>query len=189
MFAGGRLISLNKTSLEGVTFSDAAAILQSSPDEVELIVSQPKRKSCSVLLLCTQSIPSYSGNNRHSLHVYEGQCPTCLFSPSEFLKDSRSSLSQSTLGLALEKGFGSQTTLCGTEYRPAMDELEEAMTLSNMATPKQSKRLHIPVVRIHDAQVRSSHQLALVRRGRLYVYGINSTRSELMRDYKTTKPG
>ena len=40
---GGRLISLNKTSLEGVTFSDAAAILQSSPDEVELIVSQPKR--------------------------------------------------------------------------------------------------------------------------------------------------
>uniref|UniRef100_A0A3Q2DNU1 FERM and PDZ domain containing 2 n=1 Tax=Cyprinodon variegatus TaxID=28743 RepID=A0A3Q2DNU1_CYPVA len=45
---GGRLISLNKTSLEGVTFSDAAAILQSSPDEVELIVSQPKRKSYSV---------------------------------------------------------------------------------------------------------------------------------------------
>lgn len=43
-FPGGRLISLNKTSLEGVTFSDAAAILQSSPDEVELIVSQPKCK-------------------------------------------------------------------------------------------------------------------------------------------------
>uniref|UniRef100_A0A8C6KTF0 Uncharacterized protein n=1 Tax=Nothobranchius furzeri TaxID=105023 RepID=A0A8C6KTF0_NOTFU len=43
---GGRLISLNKTSLEGVTFNDAAAILQNSPDEVELIVSQPKRKSC-----------------------------------------------------------------------------------------------------------------------------------------------
>lgn len=43
-FAGGRLISLNKTSLEGVTFSDAAAILQNSPEEVELIVSQPKCK-------------------------------------------------------------------------------------------------------------------------------------------------
>lgn len=27
-----------------MTFSDAAAILQSSPDEVELIVSQPKCK-------------------------------------------------------------------------------------------------------------------------------------------------
>ncbi|XP_047460035.1 FERM and PDZ domain-containing protein 2 isoform X2 [Mugil cephalus] len=109
---GGRLISLNKTSLEGVTFSDAAAILQNSPDEVELIVSQPK----------------------HSL------------------KDRNSSLSQSTLGLALERSFGSQTTLSGTEFRPAVEELEEAITLSSMATPKQSRRLHIPVVRIHDTQ-------------------------------------
>ncbi|XP_044069038.1 FERM and PDZ domain-containing protein 2 isoform X2 [Siniperca chuatsi] len=109
---GGRLISLNKTSLEGVTFSDAAAILQSSPEEVELIVSQPKQS----------------------------------------LKDSKSSLSQSTLGLALERGFGSQTTLSGTDYRPAVEELEDAITLSNMATPKQNRRLHIPVVRIHDAQ-------------------------------------
>ncbi|XP_049455547.1 tyrosine-protein phosphatase non-receptor type 13 isoform X2 [Epinephelus fuscoguttatus] len=109
---GGRLISLNKTSLEGVTFSDAAAILQSSPDEVELIVSQPKQS----------------------------------------LKDSKSSLSQSTLGLALERSFGSQTTLSGIEYRPVVEELEEAINLSNMATPKQSRRLHIPVVRIHDAQ-------------------------------------
>lgn len=41
-YIGGRLISLNKTSLEGVTFSAAAAILQNSPDEVDLIVSQPK---------------------------------------------------------------------------------------------------------------------------------------------------
>ncbi|XP_074501820.1 tyrosine-protein phosphatase non-receptor type 13 isoform X2 [Sebastes fasciatus] len=109
---GGRLISLNKTSLEGVTFSDAAAILQSSPDEVELIVSQPKQT----------------------------------------LKDRRCSLSQSTLGLALERGFGSQTTLSGSEYRPVMEELEEAISLSNMATSKQNRRLHIPVVRIHDAQ-------------------------------------
>ncbi|XP_068423538.1 FERM and PDZ domain-containing protein 2 isoform X2 [Clinocottus analis] len=109
--SGGRLISLNKTSLEGVTFSDAAAILQSSPDEVELIVSQPK----------------------HSL------------------KDRSSSLSLSTLGLALERSFGSQTTLSGVEYRPVVEELEEAISLSNMATPKLSRRLHIPVVRIHDA--------------------------------------
>ncbi|XP_068579113.1 tyrosine-protein phosphatase non-receptor type 13 isoform X1 [Cebidichthys violaceus] len=108
---GGRLISLNKTSLEGVTFSDAAAILQSSPEEVELIVSQPKQS----------------------------------------LKDRTSSLSQSTLGLALERSFGSQTTLSGTEFRPVMEELEEAISLSNIATPKTSRRLHIPVVRIHDA--------------------------------------
>lgn len=72
----------------------------------------------------------------------------------ESLKDSKSSLSQSTLGLALERSFGSQTTLSGTEYRPGVEELEEAISLSNMATPKQSRRLHIPVVRIHDAQVR-----------------------------------
>ncbi|CAB1424807.1 unnamed protein product [Pleuronectes platessa] len=109
---GGRLISLNKISLEGVTFSDAAAILQNSPEEVELIVSQPKQT----------------------------------------LRDLRSSLSQSTMGLALEKGFGSQTTLSGTEYRQVVEELEEAISLSTMATPKQNRRLHIPVVRIHDAQ-------------------------------------
>jgi len=35
-----------------------------------------------------------------------------------------------------------------------MEELEEAISLSNMATPKRSKRLHIPVVRIHDAKVK-----------------------------------
>ena len=58
--------------------------------------------------------------------------------------------------MTLEKSFGSQTTLSGTEYRPAIDELEDAITLSNMATPKQSRRLHIPVVRIHDAQVRTN---------------------------------
>ncbi|XP_013873970.1 tyrosine-protein phosphatase non-receptor type 13 isoform X1 [Austrofundulus limnaeus] len=110
---GGRLISLNKTSLEGVTFSDAAAILQNSPEEVELIVSQPKY----------------------------------------LLKERQSSLSQSTLGLSLERSFGSQTTLSGTEFRPLIEELEEAITLSNMATPKQNRKLHIPVVRIHDAQV------------------------------------
>ncbi|XP_067092678.1 tyrosine-protein phosphatase non-receptor type 13 [Osmerus mordax] len=109
---GGRLISLNKISLEGVTFTDAAAILQSSPEEVELIVSQPK----------------YS------------------------LRDSKTSLAPSGLGRMLERGFGSQTTLSGSEFRPAMEELEEALALSNMATPKHGKRLHIPVVRILDAQ-------------------------------------
>lgn len=58
--------------------------------------------------------------------------------------------------MALERGFGSQTTLSGSEYRPAMEELEEAISLSSMATPRLGKRLHIPVVRIHDAQVRAS---------------------------------
>ncbi|XP_026171899.1 tyrosine-protein phosphatase non-receptor type 13 [Mastacembelus armatus] len=39
---GGRLISLNHVSLEGVTLSEAAEVMQSSPEEVQLIVSQPK---------------------------------------------------------------------------------------------------------------------------------------------------
>ncbi|XP_054455329.1 FERM and PDZ domain-containing protein 2 [Anoplopoma fimbria] len=39
---GGRLISLNHISLEGVTFSKAAEVMQSSPEEVQLIISQPK---------------------------------------------------------------------------------------------------------------------------------------------------
>lgn len=81
-----------------------------------------------------------------------------LFLP-ESLKDRKSSLSQSTLGMALEKSFGSQTTLSGTEYRPAVEELEEVITLANMTTPRQSRRFPIPVVRIHDAQVRTSSQL------------------------------
>ena len=55
---GGRLISLNKTSLEGVTFSEAATILQNSPEEVELIVSQPKCKICSMHHLCLHSLRS-----------------------------------------------------------------------------------------------------------------------------------
>ncbi|XP_074855678.1 FERM and PDZ domain-containing protein 2 [Carettochelys insculpta] len=39
---GGRLISVNNVSLEGVSFNTAVKIVQNSPDEVELIISQPK---------------------------------------------------------------------------------------------------------------------------------------------------
>ncbi|XP_064174478.1 tyrosine-protein phosphatase non-receptor type 13 isoform X3 [Anguilla rostrata] len=106
---GGRLISLNKISLEGVTFSTAANILQNCPDEVELIVSQPKQT----------------------------------------LQDSKSSLTQSSMGLMMERSFDSQTTLTA-EYRPAVEELEEV--LSGIMTPKSVRRLHIPVVRILDPQ-------------------------------------
>eukprot|EP00063_Salmo_salar_P079194 XP_014054029.1 PREDICTED: LOW QUALITY PROTEIN: FERM and PDZ domain-containing protein 2 [Salmo salar] len=115
---GGRLISLNKISLQGVTFTNAAAILQSSPDEVELIVSQPK---CSL----RDSKSSLPPSTRDSL------------------RDSKTSLAPSTQSLMLERSFGSQTTLNGTE---------EALALSNMATSKHGKRLHNPVVRILDAQ-------------------------------------
>ncbi|XP_028821880.1 tyrosine-protein phosphatase non-receptor type 13-like isoform X1 [Denticeps clupeoides] len=98
---GGRLISLNKTSLEGVTFNIAASILQNSPDEVELIVSQPKL-------------------DRRNRKV--------------------------SLGVVLERSYDSQTTL-SSEFHPGMEELEDALT-----APKVGKCLHIPVVRILDAQ-------------------------------------
>ncbi|GAA6092036.1 FERM and PDZ domain-containing protein 2 [Tachysurus ichikawai] len=39
---GSRLISLNQISLEGVPFNEAAEIIQSSPNQVELIISQSK---------------------------------------------------------------------------------------------------------------------------------------------------
>ncbi|XP_048361869.1 FERM and PDZ domain-containing protein 2 isoform X2 [Sphaerodactylus townsendi] len=42
MKPGGRLISVNSISLEGVSFSTAVKIIQNSSDEVELIISQPK---------------------------------------------------------------------------------------------------------------------------------------------------
>lgn len=68
----------------------------------------------------------------------------------EDFRDSKTSLATSNLGMMLEKGFGSQSTL-SAEYRPVMEELEE--TLSSIMAPKMGKRLHIPVVRILDIQV------------------------------------
>uniref|UniRef100_A0A8C4DZS6 Non-specific protein-tyrosine kinase n=1 Tax=Dicentrarchus labrax TaxID=13489 RepID=A0A8C4DZS6_DICLA len=108
---GGRLISLNKTSLEGVTFSDAAAILQNSPDEVELIVSQPKRKICSMLNYCQTITLNCILSLKATYMCADVLYPTCFFSLSESLKDRCGSLSQSTLGLTLERGFGSPSVL------------------------------------------------------------------------------
>ncbi|XP_054839940.1 FERM and PDZ domain-containing protein 2 [Eublepharis macularius] len=45
MKPGGRLISVNNISLEGVPFNTAVKIIQNSSDEVELIISQPKDSS------------------------------------------------------------------------------------------------------------------------------------------------
>uniref|UniRef100_A0A3B4XBQ4 FERM and PDZ domain containing 2 n=1 Tax=Seriola lalandi dorsalis TaxID=1841481 RepID=A0A3B4XBQ4_SERLL len=51
----GRLISLNHISLEGVTFSEATEVMQSSPEEVQLIISQPKYESQATLMTYAQS--------------------------------------------------------------------------------------------------------------------------------------
>ncbi|XP_072523704.1 FERM and PDZ domain-containing protein 2 [Salminus brasiliensis] len=110
---GGRLISLNQTSLEGVTFSEAAEIMQNSPDQVELIISQSKaaRKPIS--------------------------------------------------GLA-ERSYESQTTLRAdsrTDSR-AEDGLDELVTI--MMTPKAGSRLHVPDVRILNAQDDYSRSVSLI---------------------------
>lgn len=42
--AGHRLISINSTSLEGVSHHAALEILESAPEDVTLVISQPKDK-------------------------------------------------------------------------------------------------------------------------------------------------
>lgn len=57
--AGGRLISLNHISLEGVTFTEAAEVMQSSPEEVQLIISQPKGAPCVCVSMCLKLCCSF----------------------------------------------------------------------------------------------------------------------------------
>lgn len=42
--AGHRLISINSTSLEGVSHHTALEILENAPEDVTLVISQPKDK-------------------------------------------------------------------------------------------------------------------------------------------------
>ncbi|XP_073774109.1 FERM and PDZ domain-containing protein 2 isoform X1 [Danio rerio] len=109
---GGRLISLNQLSLEGMSFSEAADIMQSSSNDVELIISQPKAQ-------CKRG-GSVSLNERS----YESQ--------STILADGRT----------------------GDEF---LDEL-----VSVMMTPKASNRLHVPEVRIINAQDDYSRSASLI---------------------------
>lgn len=43
-FTGDRLISVNSVSLEGVSHHAAIEILQNAPEDVTLVISQPKEK-------------------------------------------------------------------------------------------------------------------------------------------------
>ncbi|XP_042623027.1 FERM and PDZ domain-containing protein 2 isoform X2 [Cyprinus carpio] len=109
---GGRLISLNQLSLEGVSFSEAADIMQSSSNEVELIVSQPK------------ALYKRGGAGHLAERNYESQ--------STILDDGRA----------------------GDDY---LDEL-----VSVMMTPKGTHRLHVPEVRIINAQDDYSRSASLI---------------------------
>jgi hypothetical protein len=45
VFLGGRILALNHISLEGFTFNMAVRMIQNSPDNIELIISQSKGTS------------------------------------------------------------------------------------------------------------------------------------------------
>ncbi|KAK9965018.1 hypothetical protein ABG768_004132 [Culter alburnus] len=109
---GGRLISLNQLSLEGVSFSEAADIMQNSSSEVELIVSQPK-----------------------SLYKRGGA------------------------GHLTERNYASQSTILA-DSRAGDDYLDELVSV--MMTPKGSSRLHVPEVRIINAQDDYSRSASLI---------------------------
>ncbi|XP_051969243.1 tyrosine-protein phosphatase non-receptor type 13 [Xyrauchen texanus] len=109
---GGRLISLNQISLEGVSFSEAANIMQNSSNEVELIVSQQK------------------GLNK------------CGGS-----------------GNLAERSYDSQSTIL-VDNRAGDDDLDELVSV--MMTPKSMSRLHVPEVRIVNAQDDYSRSSSLI---------------------------
>ncbi|XP_026079022.1 tyrosine-protein phosphatase non-receptor type 13 [Carassius auratus] len=109
---GGRLISLNQLSLEGVSFSEAADIMQSSSNQVELIVSQPK-----------------------ALYKRGGAGPLA------------------------ERNYESQSTILD-DGRAGDDYLDELVSV--MMTPKGTNRLHVPEVRIINAQDDYSRSASLI---------------------------
>uniref|UniRef100_UPI00398EDC33 FERM and PDZ domain-containing protein 2 n=1 Tax=Pristiophorus japonicus TaxID=55135 RepID=UPI00398EDC33 len=71
---GGRLISVNSESLEGVTFRTATEILQNSPDEVTLIISQPKGL-CEALRKDTANSQSKVNSSGSSRNCWHGNSP------------------------------------------------------------------------------------------------------------------
>ncbi|XP_044035436.1 FERM and PDZ domain-containing protein 2 isoform X2 [Siniperca chuatsi] len=124
---GGRLISLNHVSLEGVTYSEAAEVMQSSPEEVQLIISQPKASSCEL------SSASKTGNGE-----------TASLAPSTV------PLSPISVRSPMLKNYESQTMLMA-DGRSGDDSLDEIVSV--MMTPKTGNRLHVPrEVRVLCAQ-------------------------------------
>lgn len=45
LFPGGQILALNRISLEGFTFDMVVRMIQNSPDNIELIISQSKGMS------------------------------------------------------------------------------------------------------------------------------------------------
>ncbi|CDQ66764.1 unnamed protein product [Oncorhynchus mykiss] len=144
---GGRLISLNHTSLEGMTFSEAAEVMQNSPQEVTLIVTQPKVK--------IKKTPGMSW----SVQTFDRYYISLLCSGSFTFRDklyfkstgfsARFSSTPNNVRSPLLKTYESQTTL-RTNVRSGEDDLDEIVSV--MLTPKTGSRLQLPDVRILNAQ-------------------------------------
>lgn len=69
---GGQILALNRISLEGFTFDMAVRMIQNSPDNIELIISQSKGMSSSAFrswrvffILRSASLPSGTGILSH----------------------------------------------------------------------------------------------------------------------------
>lgn len=69
---GGQILALNRISLEGFTFDMAVRMIQNSPDNIELIISQSKGMSSSAFrswrvffILRRASLPSGTGVLSH----------------------------------------------------------------------------------------------------------------------------
>uniref|UniRef100_A0A8C4VYR0 FERM and PDZ domain containing 2 n=1 Tax=Gopherus evgoodei TaxID=1825980 RepID=A0A8C4VYR0_9SAUR len=74
---GGRLISVNNVSLEGVSFNTAVKIIQNSPDDVELIISQPK-----ALYFCWNIFLDLPCNSLISVYILRQEANSSHFPPS-----------------------------------------------------------------------------------------------------------
>ncbi|XP_016368746.1 tyrosine-protein phosphatase non-receptor type 13 [Sinocyclocheilus rhinocerous] len=162
---GGRLISLNQLSLEGVSFSEAADIMQSSSSEVELIVSQTKvpggpadrdghiKPGGRLISLNQLSLEGVSFSEAADIMQSSSSEVELIVSQTKAL------FKRGGAGHLAERNCESQSTIladgqAGDHY---LDEL-----VSVMMTPKGTNRLHVPEVRIINAQDDYSRSASLI---------------------------
>uniref|UniRef100_W5M8L4 Uncharacterized protein n=1 Tax=Lepisosteus oculatus TaxID=7918 RepID=W5M8L4_LEPOC len=159
---GGRLISLNKMSLEGVTFNTAAGILQNCPEDVELIISQPKSMfifciACHTvkdLKLAWHELLSINGRSKISLRDLSptGSCQ-CLFHQSNnllhYLMPADPATNRNNSKYKSHRSQSSVEKRCDCHIVPTAEQYVD----SNMVTPGSVRRLQVPAVRILDGQV------------------------------------
>ncbi|XP_051829786.1 FERM and PDZ domain-containing protein 2-like [Antechinus flavipes] len=125
---GGRIISLNNISLEGVTFNMAVKIIENSPDEVDLIVSQPKDVS--------QAVPTEGMNHQKKCDPARSEV-----SPAA---SGRNSLQRSCSSNSKEQNIN-------------IDELEATLSRSLVPDPGQPQVPTPSAGRLHSENVDSTY--------------------------------